>query len=113
VAGIDQRYYYVTFGLLALCTIVGLAVAFRFQREVDHDLAPSTEKDLLEPLEKAYYSGLMDEAEFQRIREAMERLKPGQTASAPKPPPHRPKVEPPSEIVTEPSSEPDTESAQG
>ena len=86
VAAIDNRYYYLTLGLLALCTIVGLIVAFRFQREVEHDLSPSTEKELLGPLEKAYYSGLMHEAEYKRIRESMEKRKLGEPASAPKRP---------------------------
>jgi hypothetical protein len=83
VAGIDPRYYYLTLGLLVLCTIVGLVMAFRIQREVEHDLAPSTEKDLLGPLEKAYYSGLMDEAEFRRIRESMEKRKSGEAETTP------------------------------
>jgi hypothetical protein len=83
VAAIDPRYYYLTLGLLALCTIVGLVIAFKFQREVEHDLAPSTEKELLGPLEKAYYSGLMDEAEFKRIRASMEKRKSGEAETPP------------------------------
>ena len=75
VAGIDPKFYYLTLGLLALCTVVGFIVAYRFQREVNHDLAPPTEKDLLDPLEKAYYSGLMREDEFRRIQESMARQK--------------------------------------
>jgi hypothetical protein len=83
VAGIDPRYYYLTLGLLVLCTVVGMVVAFRFQREVEHDLTPSTEKDVLGPLEKAYYSGLMDEAEFKRIRASMEKRKSGEAEAPP------------------------------
>ncbi len=75
MAGIDPKFYYLTAGLLALCTLVGLIVAYRFQREVNEDLAPPTEKDLLGPLEKAYYSGLMRDDEFQRIQESMARQK--------------------------------------
>jgi hypothetical protein len=87
VAGIDPKYYYyVTLGLLGVCTLVGMVIAFRFQREVEHDLAPTTEKDLLGPLEKAYYSGLMDEAEFKRIRESMEKRKAGDVEPAPRRP---------------------------
>ena len=71
MAGIDPRFYYLTLGLLALCTVAGLVVAIRWQREVNHDLAPPTDKDLLDPIEKAYYSGLMREEEYQRIRESM------------------------------------------
>jgi hypothetical protein len=75
VAGIDPKFYYLTLGLLILCTVVGLIVTYRFQREVNEDLAPPTEKDLLGPLEKAFYSGLMREEEFQRIQESMARQK--------------------------------------
>jgi len=89
VAGIDPKYYYLTLGLLGLCTLVGLVVAFKFQREVEHDLAPSTEKELIGPLEKAYYSGLMDEAEFKRIRASMDKRKAGDVGPGPKRPPAR------------------------
>ncbi|WP_435010554.1 hypothetical protein P12x_001827 [Tundrisphaera lichenicola] len=95
VADIDPRYYYLTLFLLAACTIVGLVIAFRFQREVDHDLAPTTEKDLLDPLEKAYYSGLMDEEEIHRIRESMHRRKAGYVDPAPTIPMNKNPVKPP------------------
>jgi hypothetical protein len=75
VAGIDPKFYYLTLSLLILCTVVGLVVVYTLHREVNEDLAPPTEKDLFNPLEKAFYSGLMDEAEFQRIRESMARQK--------------------------------------
>lgn len=71
---IAAKYYYLTLALLGVCSLIGLIVAYRFQRDVD-DLAPTTEKDLLGPLEKAYASGLMDEAEFRRIQESMRRRK--------------------------------------
>jgi len=71
VAGIDPKFYYLTLGLLGLCTLVGLIVAYSLQREVNEDLAPPTERDLLGPLEKAYYSGLMREEEFKKIQESM------------------------------------------
>jgi hypothetical protein len=75
VAGIDPKYYYLTLGLLILCTIVGLIAAYSFQREVSEDLAPPSEKDVFDPIEKAYYSGLMNEAEFQRIQESIAKQK--------------------------------------
>ena len=84
MAGIDPKFYYLTLGLLALCTLVGLIVAYRFQREVNEDLAPPTEKDLLDPLERAYYSGLMREEEFRRIQESMARQKGDQPVAASK-----------------------------
>ncbi len=85
MAGIDPKFYWLTLSLLALCTLVGLIVAYRFQREVSEDLAPPTEKDLFGPLEKAYYSGLMDEAEFLRIQASMARQKGEEPAPPPKP----------------------------
>ena len=65
--------YYLTLALLATCTVVGVVVAARFRREVDEDLAPATPKDLLEPLEKAYYSGLMHPEEIERIRASVQK----------------------------------------
>jgi hypothetical protein len=75
VAGIDPKYYYLTLGLLVLCTIVGLIVAYSFQREVSEDLAPPSEKDVFDPIEKAYYSGLMNEDEYQRIQASIAKQK--------------------------------------
>ncbi len=86
MAGIAPKYYYLTLSLLGICVVIGLFVAYRFQREVNDDLAPTTEKDLLGPLEKAYYAGLMDEAEFLRIRESMNRGKLDAGPPAPKAP---------------------------
>ena len=71
MAGIDPKFYYLTLVLLGLCTLVGLVVAYSLQREVNEDLAPPTKRDLLGPLEKAYYSGLMREDEFKKIQESM------------------------------------------
>jgi len=83
VAGIAPKYYYLTLGLLAACVIVGFYIALRLQRDVNEDSGPTTEKDLLDPLEKAFYSGLMDEAEFRRIRESVDKRKTGKPAAKP------------------------------
>ena len=106
MAGIDPKFYYLTLGLLVLCTIVGMIVAYRFQREVNEDLAPPTEKDLLDPLEKAYYSGLMREDEFKRIRESMARQK-GDAAPASKA--IKPRVKPAKVEELPPPIDPDAE----
>ena len=82
MAGIDPRYYYLTLGLLALCTLVGLILAYSFQREVNDDLVAPTARDVFDPIEKAYYSGLMDKAEFERIQESIARKKSGKTITA-------------------------------
>ena len=110
MAGIDPRFYYLTLGLLALCTIVGLVVAFRFQREVEHELTPSTEKEVLGPLEKAFYSGLMDEAEFKRIRESMEKRKAGEEPPAPRRPVVQKTEVLPETIAPDPVTETETDS---
>ena len=65
--------YYVTLGLLVACTLVGILVAARFRREVDEDLAPPTARELLDPLENAYYSGLMRPEEIERVRDSVKR----------------------------------------
>ena len=73
--------YYLTFALLIACTIIGIGVAARFRREVDEDLAPMTSHDLLDPLEKAYFSGLMRPEEIERIRESVKRSQDAEIAS--------------------------------
>ena len=73
MAAIDPRYYYLTLTLLAVCTVVGMYFAFRLQREVTVDDSPPTKEDVLSPLEKAYYSGLMNEDEFRRIQMSMDK----------------------------------------
>ena len=77
--------YYLTLALLLACTLIGIFVAARFTREVEDDLAPPTAKDLLDPLEKAYFSGLMHPAEIERVRESVKKAQLAE-ASAPKPP---------------------------
>lgn len=76
--------YYLTAALLVACTIVGIAVAARWRREVDEDLAPTTTKDLLDPLEKAYHSGLMHPEEIERIRASVQGT-PAVEVSVPRP----------------------------
>ena len=80
---IPSKYYYLTLVLLSLCSLVGLYIAYRFQRDVAES-GPTTEKEIASPLEKAYASGLMDEAEFRRIQESMRKLKEGGSASPPR-----------------------------
>ncbi len=67
--------YYLTLGLLVACTADRDLRCGTVRREVDHDLAPTTAKDLLDPLEQAYYSGLMHPAEIERIRESVKKTK--------------------------------------
>ncbi len=81
MAGIAPKYYYLTLGLLGLCVVIGVYIAFRFQQEVDNDLGPTTDKELLDPLEKAFYSGLIREEEFERIQASMAKNKPEKVGS--------------------------------
>ncbi len=67
--------YYLTLGLLVACTLFGIFVAARFAARSTTSSAPTTAKDLLDPLEKAYYSGLMHPAEIERIRESVKKAK--------------------------------------
>lgn len=73
---IPSQYYYVTLVLLSICSLAGLFIAYRLQRDVAES-SPTTEKDIAKPLEKAFASGLMDEAEFRRIQESIRKQKEG------------------------------------
>ena len=77
--------YYLTMGSLALCSVVGFTLWYRFRREVDHDLAPPTPREVLDPLEQAYVSGLMHPSEIERIRESIRRQKAGLPPLVPPP----------------------------
>jgi len=73
---IPSKYYYLTLILLGVCSLVGLFIAYRLQRDVAES-GPTTEKDIANPLEKAYASGLMREEEFRRIQESIRKQKEG------------------------------------
>jgi hypothetical protein len=77
VAGIDPKYYWLTLGLLIFCTLVGMFIIYRLQKDVSEDDLPPTAKEVLGPLERAYYSGLMTEEEFKRINQSMAKQKDG------------------------------------
>lgn len=64
--------YYLTLALLLVCTACGILVAARFRRDVEES-APPTARDLLNPLEQAYFAGLMHPAEIERVRESVKR----------------------------------------
>ena len=78
--------YYLTLGLLVVCTCAGIVAAARFRREVDEDLAPTTAKELLDPLEQAYFSGLMRPEEIERVRASVQKGKLPLKVAAGKPP---------------------------
>ncbi|MEO8939892.1 MAG: hypothetical protein ABI453_05020 [Isosphaeraceae bacterium] len=67
-------------GTILLITI-GLAVINFMRREAKGNL--ETEDDLLLPLQQAYKAGQMDSAEFQRIRESIDRQRTGQNLNPP------------------------------
>ena len=73
MANPSMNVSYLTLGLLIACTLIGIFIAARFRREVDVDLAPPTDQELLDPLEKAYYSGLMRPDEIERVRESIKK----------------------------------------
>jgi hypothetical protein len=62
--------------LLVLATVVLIAVAIAVitrARRIVHDAEAKHEEDLLTDLQKAYIKGQMDDTEFQRIRQSLER----------------------------------------
>ncbi len=92
MAGIQPFYYYLTLSLLGVCVVVGIVIALRFQREVEEEATPASPKEVFGPLERAYYAGLMDEAEYLRIRDSM------REAGLPVSPIPRKKPKPPSAL---------------
>jgi len=85
--------------LLVLAMLVGIPMAYRLWRETqeeEDDEEPVTDEDLLLEFKQAYEDGEMDAAEYQRVRELIERRKTSGAAQA--------KIEPPSS--PEPSGPP-------
>ena len=101
MAGIAPKYYYLTLGLIAFITLVGFIIAYRLQRQVAEEREPVTDKDLYGPLERAYYSGLMNEAEFHRIQQSMHKQKGTLDQLPPAPPPRKKKVFPVDDLAEE------------
>lgn len=67
---INPSSYTVFLALILLVVTVGAIVVYRLRRDVEED-CPVTEADVLRDIERAYYEGEMDEAEFRRVTAAL------------------------------------------
>jgi hypothetical protein len=101
VRGLAPSSYTVFLLLIGLVVTAGMILVYRLRRDVEED-CPVSEADVLRDLERAYYAGEMDEAEFRRVTAALKRPK---GPAAPPPPPVTP-ADPPE---AEGSAEPDVE----
>jgi hypothetical protein len=54
--------------ILAVAALIGLPVAYRYWKDAHTEDESPQGADLLGDLERAYYAGMMDEAEFRRVR---------------------------------------------
>ena len=68
--------------LVALAT--GVVMAYRVWHEVHEEIEPATPEELLAAFEQARAEGELDEEEYKRVRQTIE--KPASRAPSPKPP---------------------------
>jgi hypothetical protein len=92
VRGLSPSSYTVFLALIALVVAVGTIVVYRLRREVDEDLCPVTDEELLRDFERAYFAGEMDEAEFRSVTAALKAKKSGTPKPAVVPPPTEPET---------------------
>ena len=92
--GLSPSSYTVFLALIALVVTAGTILVYRLRREVDDELCPVTDAELLRDFERAYYSGEMDEAEFRQVTEALKAKKSGAPRPIAGPPDAPPAVEP-------------------
>jgi hypothetical protein len=94
VGRLNPQSYTVFLGLIALCVMVGSAIIWWLRRDLKED-TPVTPDDVLRDLERAYFAGEMDKAEFERVTASLK-------ASVAGPLPSKPAVEPESAPHHEP-----------
>jgi hypothetical protein len=56
--------------LLGVFVLAGFLLVYRLRRDVDRE-SPVTDDDVLRDIERAYYAGQMDKAEFERVTAAL------------------------------------------
>jgi hypothetical protein len=79
----DQGRYYVGLALLVAIGLVALYRAYRVWEEI-HDVEdPDSPADLLEAFSQAHAAGELDDEEFDRVRQRLDRDGGGADASAP------------------------------
>lgn len=87
--------------LIVLCVLVGSVVVFRLSREVEEDSGPLTDDDVRRDLERAFYAGEMDRAEFDRVTASLD----SRRGAASKPAAAKPVESPPRPAPDAPGSE--------
>jgi hypothetical protein len=75
--------------LLGFVVLAGFFIVYRLRRDIDRE-SPVTDDDVLRDIERAYYAGLMDKAEFERVTAALRAKNEG----APRPDPVKPDAQP-------------------
>jgi hypothetical protein len=75
--------------LLGVFVLAGFIIVYRLRRDVARE-SPVTDDDVLRDIERAYYAGQMDKAEFERVTAALRSKNEGST----KPVPFKPATEP-------------------
>jgi hypothetical protein len=91
--------------LLGVALAVGLVWAYRLWQETNEDDEPVTDQDVLVDLERAYYAGEIDEAEFRRVREVLGGGTAGPIRPLYVPPRNVPDVPPPTGLEPHPEPE--------
>ena len=79
---LNPQSYTVFLSLVALCVMVGLTVIWWLRRDLEQD-TPVTQGDVLRDLERAYFAGEMDKAEFERVTASLRASVPGTLLSKP------------------------------
>jgi hypothetical protein len=68
--------------LLGVVVLAGFLVVYRLRRDIDRE-SPVTDDDVLRDIERAYYAGQMDKAEFERVTTALRAKNDGSTTPVP------------------------------
>lgn len=78
--------WYVSFALLSVALVVGVVWVTRVLRDVkgEEDAATTPTRDLTHPLDVAYFSGLMSDEEYRRVKSSADKLlRPGEDSRSP------------------------------
>jgi hypothetical protein len=97
VRGVDPSSYKVFLALIGLVVATGAILVYRLRRGAERDSGHVSHDELLRDLERAYYAGHMDEAEFRRVTESLEARKTGTPRPKPEPAADEPEEPPPPE----------------
>lgn len=102
---LNPQSYTVFLGLVGLCVMVGSTVIWWLRRDLEQD-TPVTQGDVLRDLERAYFAGEMDKAEFERVTASLKASAAGTLLTKPTVEPELPgETEPAAEGEAAPSAE--------